>query len=754
MNYGRFFVLDLEASDLTHGISVFNYRGIKYEKDDGKCEEKRDTPKYPIYLQFTPKGVFFYIHYAIKKELDKEDFDIVHQNSPILSLLISSNFDIKDNLTDCLNNIFYTTFPDNAKDNCIYDIIERNVRSSEKQKKDITYSSLEIFGINYCKPQVDRPSMIGFIRKLFLDFLYDLKHTGVFENASDYDEIYIKLHENFLFNAIANKAEYYYQRKQQQKSPEVDCPWKAMDWQLFYSDFYSKAEQKWIETITDPKADRCFYESDWFSDVETEMNRVYISGAVRFRLPVKKGHRPEYLVSEKTKCCHEYVSDIVIKGGYTDEYLSIVRSKREIKERLKLSAKSASNWYLKKYSFSGTTKIWYGKNYIWFRSIIVLFILSLCSVLIIPSVQEEILPDQVIPPLIIVCSLFVLWLSGFINYKEWYMRGIGCLNILMPRLFASIVAAWFTLAVGEDVFKGFFDYVHQPIVSIGLLLILIVFVYYEIGKINPYIDIPKRFIRSLILMLVAFSYAFIVGLLVIDFFGGRYLERSDYIDEFYINSVYTATPDFGIETVKQPLLVHDIFYKTLEKYNDTIVPLIANYRFDLTLLNKSDNFYKIKDDLYYPTLPVKNRVGSYIGSVDYRFTLLLLKQFIKKDSIPFDRIQEKMFEGSTINSRVERVVNFYNSLVCGKPVYIVPVDSGEYHSAWVGLLKSIDNHQVYRESLKYLKPLNGKRTSILSETKTGTWIFRDMLLQFTFFAMFIGIFIQLIFEEKVITEPV
>lgn len=54
-----------------------------------------------------------------------------------------------------------------------------------------------------------------FVRKLFLDFLFDLEHSDVFENIALYDDIYIKLHKNFLFNAIANKAEYYYQRYQQ-----------------------------------------------------------------------------------------------------------------------------------------------------------------------------------------------------------------------------------------------------------------------------------------------------------------------------------------------------------------------------------------------------------------------------------------------------------------------------------------------------------------------------------------------------------
>lgn len=70
------------------------------------------------------------------------------------------------------------------------------------------------------------------------------------------------------------------------------------------------------------------------------------------------------------------------------------------------------------------------------------------------------------------------------------------------------------------------------------------FVNYEIGKINPYISFCKKVYRTTILISVAFSYAFIVGILVINFFGGKYLERSDYIDEFYINKRFYQSSRF------------------------------------------------------------------------------------------------------------------------------------------------------------------------------------------------------------------
>ena len=213
MNYGRFFALDLDASDISHGIAVFNYHEVQNLNRNNWCKEIHDTPQYPIYLQFTPEGVSFYLHYV--KELGENQ--VAHQDSLILSLSLSSDLDVKDNLTEAINRIYDTVFPLNLSNNPIYEVIQESV---SKPTGLVCYSSLNIFNKGEkqsCGKGTDKkePFNHHFVRKLFLDFLYDLEHSDVFENTALYDDIYIKLHKNFLFNAIANKAEYYYQRYQQ-----------------------------------------------------------------------------------------------------------------------------------------------------------------------------------------------------------------------------------------------------------------------------------------------------------------------------------------------------------------------------------------------------------------------------------------------------------------------------------------------------------------------------------------------------------
>ncbi|WP_392356124.1 hypothetical protein [Bacteroides fragilis] len=321
----------------------------------------------------------------------------------------------------------------------------------------------------------------------------------------------------------------------------------------------------------------------------------------------------------------------------------------------------------------------------------------------------------------------------------------------MPRLFASIVAAWFTLAIGEDIFKGFFDIIHQKWVSCILLVILVVFVNYEIGKINPYISFCKKVYRTTVLISVAFSYAFIVGILVINFFGGKYLERSDYIDEFYINNVFTKVPDFKIPENRQPQIVNDIFYGTLNKYNDSIVSVIGRTWETIAGVN---TLHTQTEKDRYPIFDVMDKTSGTIYKIDYGLTLVLLKEFVHNSHIPdMAKMQEKLFNGSTTKSRVDSVCVLYDKLR-KQDRQSYQMDSSFCSSACSELLKSLDNHHVYQQVLKELEPTDEVRHEILKEDKFNILIFRDMLLQFTFFAMFIGIFIQLIVEEKSITEPV
>lgn len=742
MNYGRFFSLDVNASQLVDGIAVFNYRGVK--KKFIKIVNDNLREKYPIYVTFSQDGVSFQIHNIEENTLENS---ITHTNSSILSLPISLNLNVKDNLTQNIINIYRNKFPHNSAENRLYNYVASSIKNSEQDGKGITYSSLEVFGIVYDKPQdIVRPPIIGMLRKLFLDFLYDLEHSNVFKNAYNFESIYIALNENFLFNAIRNKAEYYYQRKVASTTrKEFETSFDVTDKEIFIADYYVEAERRWVETIIDPRSEAIFHiATGWLLEAEKEMNAVYESDILS---PYQKGRRVNPKSDYKTLRCVDFVKRI--KYSKSEDAKDVEYNKKCIessKYQILDTAKAASNWYIHKYSFGGTLRIWYGKSY-WARTIlfvaaIVLFLLSIVAPSWIGLTNS-----------LTVAVSVVIFLSFWrmISLSKECLKRVGSINLLMPRLFAAITTAWFTLAIGEDVFKGFFDTIHSYWASGTLLIVTFFFVAYEIGKINPFISIHRIVGRSFALIGVAFIYSFIAGLLVVHFFGSKYLERSDYIDEFYANEVFIEKPNYIIAQENTQTYVHEYFYGLIHKYDSLLY-----------------------DDVQNLTIQYEDRCIDYLDqpleNVKYGVTAKLLAVFNASDSLltyseKITELHQHMINGSLLNHRIAKVRSFVDSVKASGSISISSRDlktfkikpdtsssTGVIDLGWVEMLKSIDNQTAYRETLKYLSDTKTHQP-VVSEY-IGINIFRELLLQFTFFAMFIGIFLQLIFEEKPVTEPI
>ena len=140
MNYGRFFVLDLESSDLAKGVAVFNYRSVKAY--DHVCDSI--TPKYPFFLTITKDAIEFKVHYTQARLKEGEDYDknrdlfdphgihitsqtdayfpkdkldSIHVEAVVLSLPLSSDLDVKDFLTGAIKRAYSVGFPCSEKQN-------------------------------------------------------------------------------------------------------------------------------------------------------------------------------------------------------------------------------------------------------------------------------------------------------------------------------------------------------------------------------------------------------------------------------------------------------------------------------------------------------------------------------------------------------------------------------------------------------------------------------------------------------------
>lgn len=432
MNYGKWFTFDHQCSDLKNGITVFNYRGFKFDKEKAKLEVEKEsdgditTPRYPIFATISAIGVHFCCHYALlSPELESEkDNDgtrpIYHQNNMILSLEFTGNNHEQGNLLHSINDAFCAIYPqpDYALPNTgvlfLSQLKEQIIKGADiiEETKGITYSTLDVFRTKRIGEEDSELEFHRFVvRKLFLDFLYDFEHTDVFQNSPYYDTAYARLHEDFLFDAIAQKADFYYHRKICQKLiAQSGMAYNNKSVLEVNIEHYAQAEQRWVERIIDSRADKLFYESDWLISTNQELDAVYKS----------VDSCADLLEKLKPVCIDPHDEDRI----------------NELARNIRISAERAYVWYLRKYDLGGALYVLFGRRtpILW---------ISTC-----------------IPPLLL--------LARRTASTRISIRTLGSIEMFMPRMFAAIFAAWFTLySFVDKCVSTWMNPVHHGVSSAG-----------------------------------------------------------------------------------------------------------------------------------------------------------------------------------------------------------------------------------------------------------------------------------------------
>jgi hypothetical protein len=340
LNYGKFFRLNNKKSDLSKGITVFDYIWLR-DNENGN-----GSPEFPVYVTISKASIDFHAHYHDDYTDTNGKHIHKHLHNTILALPLSANLDVKDGLTGALVEGFKTNFPRYNKDGSNY-LFKLLLKIILKERIiPIDYSSLTVFGENnkniiqlffeklgldYNANTYNCEDFIKairtahsseklfkcFIRKLILDFMFDLEHTTVFQTSPHYEHISVKLKENYFFNALAAKANFYYWREiwgiivgnllsEKQKLKEKKNKY-YFDWNIssdeeyhkllkeisqlkkeiqelenkeilsIENEYYLKAKMQWEKAIRSPKAEENFngYEDEWFDDPEIEMRKVY-----------------------------------------------------------------------------------------------------------------------------------------------------------------------------------------------------------------------------------------------------------------------------------------------------------------------------------------------------------------------------------------------------------------------------------------------------------------------------------------------
>ena len=292
---------------------------------------------------------------------------IVHMEEIILELPFTDT--VGRSLSDTIRDIYDTQFPlvqrDNGKDSDLSSkekssggrYLEKLIRTRYLEEKvdevrDVnshfyeslrkisdgtaSYSTLWLMGlvkgdkndVRYRRTD-KKGNVIGFLRKLLLDFMFDLKHSDVFQNSVHYQKMYSGLMSDFYFSALMHKCEYYYYRRiTSQAIGDVEDSYKTRKKiiesenlteterkektiiiekekekrikaiAILYANELVKAEDLWVKDIMTPQAEKDYehqYPSkdpirryfrefieyynfeqwpSWFAEPEEEMRRV------------------------------------------------------------------------------------------------------------------------------------------------------------------------------------------------------------------------------------------------------------------------------------------------------------------------------------------------------------------------------------------------------------------------------------------------------------------------------------------------
>ena len=424
MNSGSFFRLYLENSKVVEGVTYYEYIDLP-DFDAGQ-----DGLRYPIKMAITQDRVLFLSHYYQDKSWPRHTEEVIldlpfsvsntEALSSIIKRIYNTVFPLSDHLQKLLERRYdfetkFTTIDQNEKE-----IIKKYQYLQNSQIDDDSYSSLFIWGLrdndnkdwfqlkntkkeNKANESVEsdkKPSkkpFTKFLRKLLLDFMFDLMHSDVFESSKYYTNMKDGLMSDFFFSSIIKKCEFYYHRLLiRNRYREINENEKNNIIKKIYAEKLNEAEIAWTEVIMSPLAEKHFsfipewYENQvtrnrqqgfsvsesWFVDPEEEMSRIL------FPLPEIK----EETHTREAKNKDKEPKTIYYLNSYELSKLVDVDKSGNAKKRKALLARNTriSQWFYRRFDFDDALRL---HVFRFWNLVLVSFLLTLCIFVNIPSMN-------------------------------------------------------------------------------------------------------------------------------------------------------------------------------------------------------------------------------------------------------------------------------------------------------------------------------------------------------------------------------
>ena len=621
----------------------------------------------------------------------------------------------------------------------------------------------------------------GFLRKLLLDFMFDLKHSDVFQNSAFYQKMYSGLMSDFYFSALMHKCEYYYYRKLTRQaiaeierddiSIEIRNKRKKTITTLYASELIS-AEDLWVQDIMNPQAEKDFeyrYPGkhnylreiiehysfqpwpSWFAEPEEEMRRVC------FTMREKNGEK--HICNADTLLTYLNVK-YTTKDERLKRLLDVKDDNREI----------ISKWFLRQYNFQDVLHLHWFK----FLNILIIGIFAIPALYSLFSKEKLVSTNSLyvyLWELIILTALTVLFSIININknifigkywrisrwrvYKKrtirefirrekksflWRENGRNS-GILVARWknvgkrflhFILLIAAIFILLSfreqGGRIIKSI-----PTIVTYGTSIIAVL----TLIVLNKIFNIWRQLISSLHLFLPRLVASITLAWITLSMGFDLYVSYFDYpISIPYVICIVSIVMLFVMYEINR-ITPHA---PSLRKFIRSLELMIISYLISLCVGFVVINFLGEKYlerggyiNEYY-TQYVENEKDSTINRFDKSGNLIINK----KDSLNYALVDTSCTSfGKAIILKMDSANKADN-------------DPESYSKKLTDDMTSVFHSEIRQGKITPIYPVAAK----IKFWGLEIFILRDFLVMFAFIAMFTGIFIQLIIfgDNKQMTE--
>lgn len=349
----------------------------------------------------------------------------------------------------------------------------------------------------------------------------------------------------------------------------------------------------------------------------------------------------------------------------------------------------------------------------------------------------------------ITCGILFVVFTFFVGIYlvcKYKMRIIPA--IFLPRMVVAIISGWLIFMSAEELLKIDIDIGSWLLFIVGMVILLltITFMVFEVNNYAPAMIFPTVLRRALVVTGLAFLVSYSFGFWVMSYVGQKFIsidsfvvDESDFTKEFSKQVIHFQTNlDFCISKQNE-------IYENIENINNKsklnirkVDSIKLDNSYSNTTLSEIDDFNKIKKEINLFKEDLNLLISNYatlLQEIDKnpKKDTLIKTEFLTLNFHKDENTFKVLFSEKWDKNKVNSIENHIDNLKSTNDYFI----------------KYIANNPEFRVNEKNISTKKHNIPFIKEDFIT----FPNMLLTRALLAMFIGVFLQLIIQDKSITEP-